>query len=56
MEANAFILLDKLDIAENLIHSVASSSNYLGADISDKVKTLMSEINARKNKNNKSNK
>ena len=56
MEANACIFLNKLNIAEDLIHSVTSSSNYLGADISDKVKILMSEINARKNKNNKGNK
>jgi hypothetical protein len=50
MEANIFILLNKLDVAENLIHSVTSSRNYTGMDISEKVKILISDINARKKK------
>jgi hypothetical protein len=50
MEANVFILTDKPDIAEKLIYSITSSGSNISIDISDKAKTLLSEINARKKK------
>lgn len=48
MEANVFILQGKTDIAEKLIYSVTSSGTDISNDISNKTKTLLSEINARK--------
>ena len=55
MEANVHILLNRLDTAEKLTHSIIESGKYSGEHISDNVETLTSEISARKKKSDKSN-
>jgi tetratricopeptide (TPR) repeat protein len=55
MEANVYILLNRLDAAEELIHSVIESNKYFGNTISDNLDILTSEINARRKKSDKSN-
>ncbi|OGI51620.1 MAG: hypothetical protein A3A87_09995 [Candidatus Muproteobacteria bacterium RIFCSPLOWO2_01_FULL_60_18] len=55
MEANVYILLNRIDAAEKLIHSVIESNKYSGDYISDNVDILTSEISARRKKSDKSN-
>lgn len=55
MEANVYILLNKLDTAEELIHSVTSSNIYSNDNLSSNVDILTSEISARRKKADKNN-
>lgn len=55
MEANVYILLNKLDTAEELIHSVTSSNIYSNDDLSSNVDILTSEISARRKNADKNN-